>query len=133
MPNNSGVIAVLVCAIWLFHFYGANLVESPIFGFFNFDSSELPIITTYAVYLPIFIMFIIKEGKKDKLKNIVLPVFGCICCVFMIFSAFYAHGIIPFLNGLQEGKFVFPILSYLILFFILMTIGALLDIKKREK
>ena len=133
MPNNSGVIAVLVCAIWLFHFYGANLVENPIFGFFNFDSSELPIITTYAVYLPIFIMFIIKEGKKDKLKNIVLPVFGCICCVFMIFSAFYAHGIIPFLNGLQEGKFVFPILSYIILFFILMTIGSLLDIKKRQK
>ena len=133
MPNNSGVIAVLVCALWLFHFYGANLVENPIFGFFNFDSSELPIITTYAVYLPIFIMFIIKEGKKDKLRNIVLPVFAIICCLFMIFAAFYAHGIIPFKNAMEEGKFVFPILSYLVLFFIIMGIGVLLNIKKREK
>ena len=132
MPNNSGVVAVLVCALWLFHFYGANLVENPIFGFFNFDSSELPIITTYAVYLPIFIMFIVKEGKNDKLRNMILPILGIICSIFMIFAAFYAHGIIPFLKGQEEGKFVFPILSYLILFFIIMFIGWLLDRKKRE-
>ena len=133
MPNNSGVVAVMVCALWLFHFYGANLVDNPIFGFFNFDSSELPIITTYAVYLPIFIMYIVKEGKNNKIKNTLLPILAIICCIFMIFAAFYAHGIVPFLNGLEEGKFIFPILSYLILFFIIMGIGVLLNIKKREK
>jgi amino acid transporter len=74
-----------------------------------------------------------KEGKKDKLRNIVLPVFAIICCLFMIFAAFYAHGIIPFKNAMEEGKFVFPILSYLVLFFIIMGIGVLLNIKKREK
>ena len=133
MPTNSGIIAVLVCALWLFHFYGANLVDSPIFGFFNFDSSELPIITTYAVYLPIFIMFIIKEGKKDKIKNIILPVLATICCLFMIFAAVYSHGIIPLKESLKEGSFSCPVLSYLILFAIIMGIGLLLNIKKKEK
>ena len=125
MPTNSGVIALLMCVFWLFHFYGANLFSSPIFGWFNFDSSELPIVTTYAVYLPIFIMFIIKEGKKDKLKNILLPVLGCLCCLFMIFAAVYSHGIVPFLKGKENGTFTFPILFYLILFTIVMSIGML--------
>lgn len=133
MPTNSGIVAVLVCAFWLFHFYGANLVDYPIFGFFNFDSSELPIITTYAVYLPIFIMFIIKEGKKDKIKNIILPILATICCLFMIFAAVYSHGIIPLKESLKEGSFSCPVLSYLILFAIIMGIGLLLNIKKKEK
>lgn len=132
MPTNSGVFALLACAIWLFHFYGANLASSPIFGYFNFDSSELPIITTYAIYLPIFIMFIIKEGKKDKFKNLFLPILGCLCCVFMIFSAFYAHGIIPFLEARKNGDFSFPILFYLILFAVVMGIGAIFSKRKES-
>jgi len=130
MPTNSGILAVLFCSFWLFHFYGANLANFPIFGWFNFDSSELPIVTTYAIYIPIFIMFIKKEGKNDKLKNVFLPILGCVCCLFMIFSAVYSHGIVPLLEGLDNGKFNFPILFYLILFGIIMVIGLLLDKKK---
>lgn len=123
MPANAGVVAVLVCACWLFYFVGANLVENPIFGIFSFDSSELPIVTTYAVYLPIFIMFIVKEGKKDKWKNIVLPIVGCICCVFMVFAAVYSHGVVPYLAAKENGAFSFPILFYLIIFIAIMGIG----------
>ena len=134
MPNNAGVVVLLFCAIWLFHFYGSCLIESPIFGYFTFDSSELPIITTYGVYLPIFVTFIIKEGKKDKLKNMFLPILGCICCVFMIFCAFYAHGVVPFLKAKAMGEFSFPILFYLIVFAVVMAIGVLIEaIKKRGK
>ncbi len=132
MPANAGVVAVLACACWLFYFVGANLVENPIFGVFSFDSSELPIVTTYAVYLPIFIMFIIKEGKKDKLKNMVLPIVGCICCVFMIFAAIYSHGVVPYLEAKENGTFAFPILFYLILFVVIMGIGLLFNIKKNK-
>ena len=132
MPTNAGVVAILVCACWLFYFVGANLVENPIFGIFSFDSSELPIVTTYAVYLPIFIMFIVKEGKKDKLKNMVLPIVGCICCVFMIFAAIYSHGVAPYLASKETGTFSFPILFYLILFTVVMGIGLLFNLKKKE-
>lgn len=132
MPTNSGIVALLLCAGWLFHFYGANLTNSPIFGLFNFDSSELPIITTYLVYLPIFIIFIKKEGKKDKIKNILLPILACICSIFMICSAFYAHGIVPFIEGKKNGVFNFPILFYLIIFILIMIIGLLLDRKSKK-
>ena len=131
MPTNAGVVAILVCACWLFYFTGANLVENPIFGVFSFDSSELPIVTTYAIYLPIFIMFIIKEGKKDKLKNMILPIVGCICCLFMVFAAIYAHGVVPYLAAKENGTFSFPILFYLILFAVVMGIGALFNLKKK--
>ena len=120
MPTNSGIVALLMCAFWLFYFYGANLMDTPIFYVFSFDSSELPIVTTYAVYIPIFVMFIIKEGKKDKLKNIVLPISAIICCLFMIFATIYSHGIIPLLNSLENGSFNCPVLFYLILFGIVM-------------
>ena len=134
MPTNSAIVALLLCAFWLFHFYGANLTSSPIFSYFNFDSSELPIVTTYVIYIPIFIMFIKKEGKSNKIKNIILPIFACVCSLFMIFAAIYSHGIVPFLEGKENGVFNFPILFYLILFLIVMIIGWIFDyISKKRK
>ena len=131
-PTNSGIVAVLVCSLWLFYFFGANLYEKPLFGVFSFDSSELPIITTYLFYLPIFVIFIIKEIKQKQYKNILLPLLGVICCLFMIFSAFYAHGIKPFLLAKENGKFSFPILFYFIIFIIIMFIGYLFDKFKKN-
>ena len=131
MPTNSGVAALLFCSFWLFHFYGANLNASPIFGYFNFDSSELPIITTYAVYIPIFVMFMIKEGKKDKLRNILLPLLATLCSLFLIFAAVYSHGIVPLKESLANHEFNFPVLFYLVLFGVVMGIGMLFY-KKRD-
>ena len=48
VPGNSGVAGLMVCALWLFYFYGANLTEGW-FAPLRFDSSELPIITIYAL------------------------------------------------------------------------------------
>jgi len=60
MATNSSVWGLLVCCIWMVYFYGANLT-SGWFGLFNFDSSELPIVTIYAMYIPMFIMWMKNE------------------------------------------------------------------------
>ena len=132
MPSNAGVLALLFCGIWYFYFYGANLT-APIFGLFSFDSSELPIITIYALYIPMFIAFIKKEGKKNIFKNTVMPILAIIASLFMVFVAVYAHGVRPYQNAARNGEFAFPVLFYLIVFAIIMAIGALLYRKRNQK
>ena len=124
MPANSGAIGLLLCGAWFFYFYGANLT-SPVFGLFSFDSSELPIITVYGFYIPIFITFIIKEGKKNIFKNTVMPILATIASLFMMFVALYAHGIAKYRAAAEKGEFSFPVLFYLIVFIVIMAIGAL--------
>lgn len=131
IPTNSGVLGVLLCAGWMFYFYAANLTE-PLFGLFSFDSSELPIITIYGMYIPIFVMFIVKEGKKNIFKNVVMPTLAIIASLFMVFVAFYAHGIAPYQRAAEKGEFAFPVLFYLIVFAVIMFIGILFY-KKKEK
>ncbi len=131
MPANSGALGLLFCGFWFFYFYAANLT-APIFGLFSFDSSELPIITIYGMYIPIFIMFIIKEGKKNVFKNIVMPVLGLIACAFMVFIAVYAHGVRPYLAAAADGKFAFPVLFYLIVYIVIMGVGLVMYKKKQK-
>ena len=132
MPANAGVLALIFCGMWYFYFYGANLT-SPIFGLFSFDSSELPIISIYALYIPMFVVFIKKEGKKNIFKNIVMPVLAIIASLFMVFVAIYAHGIRPYQNAAANGKFAFPVLFYLIVFAVIMAIGMLFYKRNSEK
>ena len=131
IPSNSGVLALLFCAAWYFYFYASNLT-TPTFGVFSFDSSELPIITIYAIYIPIFIMFIKKEGKQQRFKNAVMPALAVLAALFMMFVALYAHGIRPYLAAAAEGRFAFPVLFYLIVFAIIMSIGALFYKKQNQ-
>ncbi len=124
MPTNASVFGLLVCAAWLFYFYGANLNDNPIFGIFSFDSSELPIVTIYALYIPIFFVFMLKHGKENIFKNVIMPLVGIIASGFMIFAAVYAHGLTPYWKAQAEGKFSFPVLFYLIVFVVIMIVGA---------
>ena len=138
MPTNASVFGLFVCGAWLFYFYGANLwgnpeTGKPLFGLFSFDSSELPIITIYAFYIPIFLMFIIKHGKENIFKNIVMPLIGIIASAFMVFAAVYAHGITPYLNAKANGEFSFPVLFYLIVFAVIMVIGTFFYKKDGKK
>jgi len=131
MPTNSGVLALFACGAWFFYFYGANLT-TPVFGIFSFDSSELPIITIYALYVPIFIFYIIKEGRSgNKLKNIVMPALALIASLFMVFVAVYAHGIRPYQQAAANGEFAFPVLFYLIVFAAIMLLGLAFYKKKK--
>ncbi|MBR2310717.1 MAG: APC family permease [Oscillospiraceae bacterium] len=125
MTSNSAVWGLLVCCLWMVYFYGANLTEGW-FGLFNFDSSELPIVTIYAMYIPMFIMWMKKEKDLGVFQRFVLPIISIIACAFMVFAAVYAHGITPFQAAKEAGKFSFPVLFYLILFVVVMVIGALM-------
>ncbi len=131
MATNSSIWGLFVCAAWLLYFYGANLT-SGWFGLFNFDSSELPIITIYAMYVPMFIIWMKKEKELSTYKRFVLPILSIIACLFMVFAAVYAHGITPFKNAKAIGEFSFPVLFYLIIFAVIMLIGWLVR-KPRQK
>lgn len=108
MPTNSAVFGLLLTSFWLLYFYGANLT-APWFGFFSFDSSELPIVTIYALYIPIFIIMMKKETDLSTFKRFVMPTLALVGSVFMIIAAFFAHQI--------------SVLAYLIIFTVIMTIG----------
>ena len=125
MTTNSSVWGLFLCGVWLLYFYGANLSsDGGWFGLFNFDSSELPIVTVYGFYIPMFIAWIKKEKDLPILQRFVLPILSIIACAFMIFASVYAHGITPLLAAKESGKgFVFPILFYLIVFAVIMLVG----------
>lgn len=130
MTTNSSVWGLLVSAVWMIYFYGANLTEGW-FGYFNFDSSELPIVTIYAMYIPMLIAWIAKEKDENVFWRFVLPVAAILACVFMVFAAIYAHGVTPFMQASANGTFSFPVLFYLIVFAAIMVAGAL--VKKPRK
>lgn len=130
MTSNSAVWGLFVCAAWLLYFYGANLTAGW-FGPFNFDSSELPIVTIYAMYIPMFIVWMKKEKDLPVFKRFVLPIISILACAFMIFAAVYAHGITPFLAAQKEGKFACPVLFYLIIFAVIILIGFFCNRRKK--
>ncbi|MHB8076023.1 APC family permease [Desulfosporosinus fructosivorans] len=116
MPTNSSVIGLLLSGTWLLYFYGANLTATPWFGPFSFDSSELPIVSIYAMYVPIFFMMMVKEKSLNFFKRFLMPTLAICACIFMVIAAIYAH-----------GKAVF---FYLIIFCVIMLIGMLISSKK---
>ncbi len=130
--TNSSIWGLFICGIWLVYFYGANLT-SGWFGLFNFDSSELPIVTIYGMYIPMFILWMVKEKDLGVVKRFVLPALATLACLFMVFAAVYAHGITPYLAASAEGRFSFPVLFYLILFAVVMLIGWMLKSSRKHK
>ena len=90
----------------------ANLAPKPWFGPFCFDSSELPIVTIYAMYIPIFVMQMKKEKELGFFYRVVVPALGVIASAFMVLAA---------IVSLRKA-----VLYYLILFAVLMGIGLLL-------
>ncbi len=134
MPSNSCIIGLVIVGAWLVYFYGANLTATPWFGKFSFDSSELPIITIYGLYIPMFINFMRKEKGLPAVKRFVLPALGIIGSSFMVIAAIYSHGYMPYLAAKENGEFSCPVLFYLIVFAVIMAIGMLLmNPKKKAK
>lgn len=132
MTTNSAIWGLFVCGAWLLYFYGANLTEGW-FGLFNFDSSELPIVTIYAMYIPMMIMWMKKEKDLGVMKRFILPALSIFACAFMVFAACYAHGYTPYINAQADGRFSCPVIFYLIVFAAIMVIGAFLKNSKKVK
>ena len=86
------------------------------------------------MYIPIFIAWMKNEKEMGVFKRFVLPSLSLLACLFMVFAAVYAHGITPYLAAKAEGRFAFPVLFYLILFAVVMILGAVFKkpIKKQQ-
>ena len=108
MPTNSAIVSLGLDAFWLLFFYGANL-GGGWFGPFCFDSSELPIITLYAMYVPMFIQLMRKATDLNTFRRFVMPALGLCGCGFMVYAAFAGY-----------GKTVW---FYLIIYAVVMVIG----------
>ena len=88
-------------------------------GPFVFDSSELPIITIYLLYIPIFIAWMKKEKDEKAFRRFVLPALGIICSLFMLYACIVGHG--------MENVW------YLIVFALVMLAGWALNRKNKRK
>ena len=127
MPTNSSVFALLVVAFWLAYFYFANLwsvtlpdgstvawAGKPL----AFDSSELPVITIYLMYLPIFFQWMRKEKDQGVVRRFVMPILAMCGSAFMVIASIVSH---------KMGC-----LWFIIVYAIVMLIGWLLDAKNRK-
>lgn len=115
MPGSAGTMSLLLTAAWLLYYYGTSLTPESWFGFFTFDISEIPIITLYALYLPLFISLVKRLSGKIK----AVPVIAIGGSIFMIIAAIFSHG--------------FSVISYLIVFAVIMLIGMPRADVKHEK
>ena len=108
MPYNSSVLALFVISAWFVYFYLSNLAGTWS-GPFVFDCTELPIITIYSMYIPIFILWMKRQKDETVIRRFILPILACCGSLFMVYACYLAHGI--------------GCLWYLIVFTVVMIIG----------
>ena len=116
MPGNSAVFALMATGAWFLYFYASNLAgmwKGP----FVFDSTELPIITVYLMYLPMLVQWMRKEKDLGAPKRFILPILAMCGSVFMVIACVFSHRM--------------SVLWYLIVFAVIMAIGLLVDKKKK--
>lgn len=115
MPANSGIFALMITAAWFLYYYVTNI--SGIWtGPFAFDSSELPIITIYLMYLPMLIQWMRKETDQNILRRFIMPSLALCGSIFMITACILSHKM--------------ACLWYLIVFAGIMLIGAIVNKRK---
>jgi len=118
MPGNSAIVGLLLTAAWFLYFYLSNLACTWT-GIFVFDSTELPIISLYLMFLPIFIQWMRKEKDQSVVRRFILPILACCGSLFMVLACVISHGI--------------GCVWYLIVFAVVMAIGMLANRSRKEK
>ena len=127
MPNNSAILGLLLCAFWGMYFIFVSVLEvwggAKIFtgtafesAPFCFDASELPIITIYAMYIPIFVNWMRKAADETALRRYIIPALAIAGSLFMVYACLVGHKMENF--------------WYLIVFAVIMLIGKLVNRKK---
>ena len=116
MPHNSAALGLLLCGIWMSYFIGGQFFGW--FGNYAFDSSELPIITIYPIYVPILVRFMIKEKGLNPFARFVLPILSIVGAGIMVAASIFRHRISN--------------VWYLIVFAVIMAIGAALYFYNRK-
>lgn len=118
MPANSAIFALLVTAAWFLYFYLSNLAGTWK-NIFVFDSSELPIITIYLMYIPILIQWMRKEREQSVVRRFILPILALCGSVFMVIASVFSH---------RMGC-----VWYLIVFAVIMLIGGLIEYRRKQR
>ena len=114
VPHNSASIALLICVGWLAYFitaqdFGPGSLN--LFGEYGFDSSELPVVTVYPLYVPILAMFMVKSKDMHPIKRFVIPSLAIIGASVVVAASIIRHGM--------------DNVWYLIVFAVISGIGAL--------
>ncbi|MBQ1244549.1 MAG: amino acid permease [Clostridia bacterium] len=110
MPTNSSILGLLLCAFWMAQ-WELGLIQGKLPGIIAWENDELPIITLYAAYIPIFIVMMIKFKELNAFKRFVLPAVAIVASLFMVYAAISAYKI--------------QALYYIIVFVVVMAIGML--------
>ena len=110
MPVRAAFVSFAISVIWMLQ-WEFGLIRGKLPAIISFENDELPIITLYALYIPIFINMMIKSKDLHPVKRFVFPALSIAACLFMIFSAFYAYKIQAF--------------YYLFIFAAIMIIGLM--------
>ena len=122
MPTNSSILGLLMCGI-IYAYWQACFFETRVLGtanlpaFLSREPDELPIITLYAAYMPIFLVMMKREKGLSPFKRFVMPCLGLLSCLFMVFCAFYAYRM--------------DAVYYLVAFALVMALGWFFNRKKR--
>ncbi|MBQ7800569.1 MAG: APC family permease [Oscillospiraceae bacterium] len=115
--TNSSIFGLLACAAWGVYFYLSNLAGTWS-GIFVFDPTEIPIVTIYAMYLPIFIAWMVKEKDEGFVKRFLLPILAFLGSAFMVLACIISHKM--------------ACVWYLIVFAVIMAIGAIFMNSKKN-
>lgn len=119
MPIASFVSGLVFSVVWLFFLFGAQISETPLFSSFSFDSSEMPVVTIYAMYIPMFFVFIIKSRKDENIISLLVTAAGICACLFIMTCAIIAHG--------RDA------LDYFLAFTAIMLVGAIFQKNKQKE
>ena len=118
MPTVSCIIAVGVSIFWLLQtailFFNGPLVTGATGNpewLLAWEGDEIAIITLYAMYIPMFVSWVIKAKEFGGVRRFVLPILGICACVFMCYACVLSYGI--------QAAY------YLVFFAIVMIIGNL--------
>lgn len=116
MPTNAAAAGLLMAGFWAWYFYFGTLMN--LLGPVKFDSSEVPILTLYGMYIPIFISFMKKSKGEPVFKAVIVPSLAIISCLFMVAAAFMSYGV--------------DIVYYLLVFGLFMSVGVIFNGKGKK-
>lgn len=119
MAPSSATLGLLMCIVWMVFFHCSQFSSfGSSWGVFAFDPTELPIVTSYALYIPIFFMMLFKVKDAGVGKRFLAPAIAIIGCCFMMVATVFSH-----------QKFV---IGYLIIFAVIMAFGMIFSKEKKS-
>ncbi|MDR0976037.1 MAG: amino acid permease [Christensenellaceae bacterium] len=85
MPTNSGLVGLGLSAFWVVMWYLFTT------GIFNLNFSDMFILPTYMIYIPIFFMMMFKNKESNWFNRFVAPCLAILGCLFMCFAVIYSY------------------------------------------